>query len=287
LQFSMREKLTGIVQLFRPELPFAAGVCVVLGEIIAFGGFPPTQPMLLGFACGFFLSGTALVLNDYFDLDVDRVNMPERPLPSGKVSPREAIVLSIAATFLGLAAALAISLPAFILSIIFWAIGVLYNWKYKQAGLPGNLMVSSSVAITFILGGMAVGQPWNKIVWFFSLQAFLIDLAEEIAGDAMDVEGDRKRGSKSIAIRRGRLFALRISATLFVFIALISFGPYLFGWLGIDYLILVSVLDLALIFFTARLLKSQTPEEGRSMMRRIYLLPLFGMLVFIIWKMIE
>jgi geranylgeranylglycerol-phosphate geranylgeranyltransferase len=283
----MRQKLTGIVQLFRPELPFAAGVCVVLGEIIAFGGTPPIRPILLGFACGFFLSGTALVLNDYFDLEVDQVNAPQRALPSGKVSPREAIILSLVATLLGLAAAFAIGLPALILSIIFWGVGVLYNWKFKQTGLVGNLMVSSSVAITFILGGIAVGQPWNKIVCFFSLQAFLIDLAEEIAGDAMDIEGDRKRGSKSIAIRLGRNYALRISGVLFALVACVSFVPFLLGWLGIGYLILVSILSLALIFFTTRLLKSRTPEEGRSMMRRIYLLPLFGMLVFIIWMIVE
>ena len=283
----MRQKLTGILQLFRPELPFAAGVCVVLGEIIPSGGIPPIWPILLGFSCGFFLSGTALVLNDYFDLEVDRVNAPQRALPSGKVSPREAIIISIVATLLGLASAFALGLPALILSIIFWGVGVLYNWKFKQTGLPGNLMVSSSVAVTFILGGMAVGQPWNNIVWFFSLQAFLIDLAEEIAGDAMDIEGDRKRGSKSIAIRKGKLFALRVSAALFALIALVAFVPFLLGWLGKGYLILVSILSLALIFITARLLKSRTPEEGRSMMRRIYLLPLFGMLVFIIWKIIE
>ncbi len=278
----MRQKLTGIIQLFRPELPFAAGVCVVLGEIIALGKFPSLQPLLLGFACGFFLSGSALILNDYFDLEVDRINAPQRPLPSGKVSPREAVILSMVTGLLGLAAAAFINWPALVLSIPFWVIGILYNWKYKQAGLPGNLMVSSSVAITFILGGIAVGEPWNEIVWTFSLIAFLIDLSEEIAGDAMDMEGDRKRGSRSIAITMGRNFALRISGILFVTVILISFVPFLLGWLGTGYLVMVSVMDIAVLYFTTKLLRSQTPEEGRLFMRRIYLIALFGMLAFIL-----
>jgi len=277
----MITKLRGFVRLFRPELPFAAGMCVALGEIVALGEFPPLQPLFLGFACGFFLSGTALVLNDTFDLEVDQINAPERPLPSGMVSPREAIGFAILTALLGLGAAAAISLPALVLSLFFWAIGFLYNWKFKQTGLPGNLMVSASVAITFVLGGMAVGQPWNKIVWFFSLQAFLIDLGEEIAGDAMDMDGDRKRGSRSIAILKGRAFALRISGIIFALIALFSFIPFALGWLGIGYLILVSVMDFALLYFTTGLLKSKTPEEGRSYMRRIYLVPLFGMLAFL------
>jgi geranylgeranylglycerol-phosphate geranylgeranyltransferase len=278
----MRQKLIGIIQLFRPELPFAAGVCVVLGEIIALGKFPPLQPLLLGFICGFFLSGSALILNDYFDLEVDRINAPHRPLPSGKVSPREAVILAIVTGLLGLVAASLINWPALVLSIPFWVIGILYNWKYKQAGLAGNLMVSSSVAITFILGGIAVGEPWNKIVWTFGLIAFLIDLGEEIAGDAMDMEGDRKRGSKSIAITSGRNFALRISGIIFVTVTLISLIPFLLGWFGTGYLIMISVMDIAVLYSTTRLLSSQTPEEGRLFMRRIYLIALFGMLAFIL-----
>jgi geranylgeranylglycerol-phosphate geranylgeranyltransferase len=278
----MRQKLIGAVQLFRPELPFAAGICVVLGEIIALGDFPPLQPLLLGFICGFFLSGSALILNDYFDLEVDRINAPHRPLPSGKVSPREAVILAIVTGLLGLVAASVINKSALALSIPFWVIGILYNWKYKQAGLAGNLMVSSSVAITFILGGIAVGKPWNKIVWTFSLIAFLIDLGEEIAGDAMDMEGDRKRGSKSIAITLGRNFALRISGIIFVTVTLISLVPFLLGWFGIGYLIMVSIIDIVVLYSTTRLLSSQTSEEGRLFMRRIYLIALFGMLAFIL-----
>jgi geranylgeranylglycerol-phosphate geranylgeranyltransferase len=49
------EKLRGVVRLFRPELPFAAGVCVVVGEILALAGFPPHRTWSLGFLCGFFI----------------------------------------------------------------------------------------------------------------------------------------------------------------------------------------------------------------------------------------
>jgi geranylgeranylglycerol-phosphate geranylgeranyltransferase len=281
------KKIGAVIQLFRPELPFAAGVCVVVGEIIALGKFPAVRELILGFACGFFISGSAIVLNDYFDLEVDRVNTPDRPLPSGAISPSEAIFLTVAASFTGLAASLAIGISAFILCVIFWLIGLLYNWKFKEAGLLGNLMVSSSVAITFILGGVTVGEPWNKIVWIFGLMAFFIDLGEEIAGDAMDMEGDKKRNSKSIAIMRGKSFALAISSSLFGLVVLISFIPIVFKWLGISYLVMIFITDIIIIVFTTRLLKSKTPEEGRWSMRRIYLGALLVMLAFIIGKIFE
>jgi len=85
------KKLKGLIQLFRPELPFSAGVCVFLGEIVALGRFPSLREAALGFACGFFISGSALVSNDYFDLEVDKVNAPDRPLPSGAVSGSDTI----------------------------------------------------------------------------------------------------------------------------------------------------------------------------------------------------
>jgi geranylgeranylglycerol-phosphate geranylgeranyltransferase len=278
----LNRKTRGIIQVFRPELPFAAGICVFLGEIVALGGFPSFREAMLGFVCGFFISGSALVSNDYFDLEVDRINAPGRPLPSGAVTPSETIFIAAIAMLVGLAASLAISVDALILSLVFGAVGVLYNWRFKQEGLWGNLMVASSVAITFILGGLVVGQPFKAIVWFFSLTAFLIDLGEEIAGDAMDMEGDKQRASKSIAIRLGKNTALRISVAVFLFMVLISFIPYVFGWLGKPYLVLISIADVITIYSTVKLLKSQTPEEGRKYMRWIYIGALFGMLAYIV-----
>ncbi len=278
----LNRKTKGIIQLFRPELPFAAGICVILGEIVALGGFPPIREVMLGFVCGFFISGSALVSNDYFDLEVDRINSPDRPLPSGAVSPSEALLLAAIAMLIGLTASFAISVQALILSLVFGAVGILYNWRFKQEGLWGNLMVASSVAITFILGGLAVGHPFNMVVWFFSLTAFLIDLGEEIAGDAMDMEGDKQRNSKSIAINHGKNISLRISGAIFLLVVLISFIPYFFGWLGKPYLVIISFADVITIFSTVKLLKSQTPDEGRKYMRWIYMGALFGMLAYIV-----
>ncbi|MBN2119046.1 MAG: UbiA family prenyltransferase [Anaerolineales bacterium] len=278
----LNQKVKGILQIFRPELPFAAGICVVLGGVVALGGLPSLREIALGFLCGFLLSGSAIVLNDYFDLEVDRVNAPDRPLPAGLLAPAEAILLTAVTALLGLAAACLISVPAFVLCVIFWIIGFLYNWKFKETGVLGNLMVSSSVGITFILGGMAAGEPWNGIVWSFAFMAFFIDLGEELAGDAMDIEGDRKRGSKSIAIVRGRSFALAVSSFFFALAVSISFVPVLFGWLGTTYLLLIFITDILIAGFTIRLLKSKTPEDGRASMRGIYLGATFGVLAAIL-----
>jgi len=278
----MRKKLKGIRELFRPELSSASGICVIVGEMVALKGFPPPYELVFGFLCGFFMAGSALVLNDYFDFEVDKVNMPERALPSGLVTKSEVIALTVVASLLGLGSAYALKASALAVAVPFWFIGFLYNWKFKQHGLLGNLMVASSVGVTFIIGGIAVGDPWNKLVWFFALIAFLIDFGEEIAGDAMDMDGDKLRGSKSIAIVLGKQFALRISASIFFLVVILGFVPILLGWLEARYFIMVAVAGLVVGYFAIKLVKTETPEEGRHIMRMIYLSPMFGLLAFIV-----
>ena len=276
------KKVRGLIELIRPELPFAAGVCVIIGEIIALGSFPSLLKLFLGFGWGFFLSSPAMIINDYFDIEVDRVNSPHRPLPSGLILPTTAIAFAIVTTLIGLVASVFIGKVAVLLFIIFWLIGFLYNWKLKVMGLLGNLLVSSSVAITTITGGIVVGEPWNKTVWILSLMVFLFDLGEEIAADAMDIEGDKKRNVKSIAILIGKMNALLISALLFVLVIIVSFLPVFWNLLGTSYLIIISITDMMICFFVIKLLKSQTIEVGRVSVRGVYLSALFGMLAIII-----
>ena len=281
------DKIKAIIRLFRPDLSLAAGICVVAGQILAAGRLPSLVTGLAGFLCGFALSASAIILNDYFDYEVDLVNAPERPLPSGAISRPEAIVLAVATAFSGLSAAFSLGIPALIVSAIFWIIGFLYNWRYKRSGLPGNLMVSASVAITFILGAMTVQDPWNKVVWTFSIMAFFLDLGEEIAGDAMDMEGDKKRSSRSIALVKGKRFALNISIACWALFILLSLVPALLGWLGLVYLIIILITDAIIAFFAIRLMKSQDPSSGRNAMRGIYIGATLGIIAFLVGQILS
>ncbi|OPY30051.1 MAG: Digeranylgeranylglyceryl phosphate synthase [Methanocella sp. PtaU1.Bin125] len=267
----LTRKARDISGLVKTELPVAAGVCVVAGQLLALGGLPPLTEAVAGFLSVFFISGALMITNDYFDIEVDRVNHPERPLPSGRVSGAEALGLAALFTLCGLAAAAVLGLPTFLIAAFLWVIGILYNWKLKESGLPGNLIVATSVGMTFVTGGISVGQLSNGLVWLFGALAFFFDLAEELANGAMDVEGDKLRSARSLAIVRGKRFALGVSGLFYaVFIAL-TFVPYALGWLGLAYLALVVVTDLVVAYFVYRLLKSDTPREGKKMTRRLYL----------------
>lgn len=278
----MKNKARTLLQIIRPELPIAAGVCVIVGQVIAQGKFPIIASVALGFGLGFFLSGSAMVFNDIFDLEVDRVNAPQRPLPSGKLTKAEAVTWGLFLGVVALILAAFIHPLVFALSLILWILGFLYNWKLKAAGLWGNLIVSLNVAMTIVIGGVSVGGVTRLMVWLFGCIAFFFDLAEEIAGDAMDMEGDRKRGSKSVALVYGKRKALAVSGILFGVVVALTLVPVLLGEASLSYLIPIALMDVIILVFSNRLLKSRSPEEGRRAMRVMYISATLGLAAFIL-----
>jgi geranylgeranylglycerol-phosphate geranylgeranyltransferase len=164
-------------------------------------------------------------------------------------------------------------------------VGFLYNWRFKKAGFIGNLMVSFSVGMTFIFGGIAVNKPFETIVWFFAIILMLVDLGEEIAADAMDIEGDYRAGSRSLALVMGREKALKISGAIFLLVVFASSLPFLFGWLERIYLFPILLIDAVILYSTNKLLDSRI-KNRRIYIRWIYLTGLVAFSIFIIIRMI-
>jgi len=275
-------KTKSVVALIRPEVTLAVGACVIAGEILALRNLPPIREGLLGFLTGFFISSAAMVVNDYFDLEVDKVNAPNRPLPSGTITVSEVMLLTVVTSAAGLVAASLLSGLNLAIAAVFWTIGFLYNWKLKEMGLAGNLMVSASAAIPFIYGGVAVGDPLNVVVWAFSVMAFLGNLGEEVASGIMDIKGDEQRHVKSVAMVWGKDIATYLSSLLLFSVVSISFAPYLLGWLGNVYLAMITLADFVVAYSAVKLLRVRTPEEGRKIIRHLFFGMLLALLAFIV-----
>ncbi len=280
------KKIKGLIRLLRFELPFSAGVCVVMGQLLALGKFTSLVVTVFGFASVFFISASILVLNDYFDIETDKVNAPHRPIPSGLVAPVDALMFSIILMFAGLFLSYMISIATLICSVVLIIIGFLYNRKFKKSGWPGNVMVSFSVGMTFIYGGISVGLPYNKEVIVFALIAALIDLGEEIAADAMDMDGDKLINSNSLAIKYGKQAALKTSSYIFILVILLTSVPFILNWFAAIYLVPILIMDTAIVYSLLKLLKSEN-DKGRKYIRWIYLGATFGIIVFVMVKFIN
>lgn len=164
-------------------------------------------------------------------------------------------------------------------------VGNLYNWKFKKTGLPGNLMVSFSVGMTFVYGGITVGMPLEKTVLFFGLLAAMLDLGEEIAADAMDMKGDKEINSNSLAIKFGRATALRISSSIFAFVMMLTIIPFILRWFGVVYIIPFLLMDAIISYSDINLLKSKG-DEGRGYIKWIYRSSTAAIFAFLIMKLL-
>ncbi|MCE5250249.1 UbiA family prenyltransferase [bacterium] len=280
------KKIKGLVRLVRFELPFSAGVCVIMGQLLALGHFAPVFETINGFLSIFCISASILVLNDYFDVETDKINAPDRPIPSNTVTLSEALLLSISLLIIGLILSYLINVIALSCTFFISIIGFLYNRKFKKSGLPGNFMVSFSVGMTFIYGGISVDLFFNKIVWFFGIIAALIDLGEEIAADSMDMRGDILIESNSLAIKYGKPTAIKISSYIFFFVILLTIIPFILNWFPTLYLVPIIIMDSAIAYSTFRLLLSKN-EEGRKYIRWLYLGATSGLLIFILMRFID
>lgn len=271
-----------IVDLVKPELPIAAGICVLAGEVIASKTLPAFTVGLMGVLTGFFISGAAMITNDYFDRDVDRVNHPQRPLPSGRISRTEVMVLTGLFSVAGFLAASFLGALPLILAAAMWIVSNLYNWRYKETGLLGNMMVSFCLFMLFICGGAAVSGLENGIVWTFGALVFVFDLGEEIAGGAMDMKGDELRSVRTIARIYGKKQALRASGIFFALFVIISSLPFIMGWLKSSYLGIIVPMDLAVLYLAMKLVTSKSISEGRARIRQLYLSTTFFIALFIV-----
>ena len=279
-------RLRALLRLFRIELPFAAGVCVVLGQMLALGNRPTLTEAALGFLGVFCVSAAALIVNDYFDLESDRINAPDRPLPAGLVTERDVLLLFTIVTLVGFAAGFFLGWPALAVLAGVWGVGLLYNWRLKRTGLPGNLMVSFSVGMTFVYGGVVVGKPFEPVVLLFALLVSLINLGEEIAADAMDMVGDRHAGSRSLAVRLGPEGALKVSASIFFVVVVVSVLPFMFGRLEWVLFVPIAFMDAVIVYSTVRLLDARITNR-RTYIRRIYLSGTVALIIIVAMRMVR
>ena len=268
--------LTGIPNLFRIQLAILGMICVLIGGII--GGFEYFDiELILAMIAVFFITSASMAFNDYFDRDVDKKAHPDRPIPSGKVTPFQGLAISIIFFVISLFLSFLINILCLIIVIISIVLLVLYETIFKNQGIVGNIVVSFIVAISFLFGGAAIGRP--ELALDFTLLAFFIMLGREILMDVTDIEGD-KLNRLTLPMRIGRKKASYIGC-FFLFISIFFlFMPGFIGIFPIFYLLLISPVQIILIYSIILSVK-KIENTGRSADLLLITFAL-GLLVFLI-----
>ncbi len=272
-------RLSGFIRIIRPVNSVMLGAAIIVGVAMA-GGLPDVNPyyLILAFLTGATLTGAAMVINDYYDREIDAVNEPGRPIPSGEVKPREALTYSFVLSVVGLAAAAFTSVWALGVAVFSWVVMMVYSAWGKRTGFLGNLMVSTCIGLPFVYGGILSGNVSMSLL--FSALAFLSNTGREITKGIVDTEGDSSRGVKTMAVRYGVDRAAQVACVFYVIAVAASVLPIVWSLVSVWYLPFVAVTDGGLLYGVYTLLRDHSRETSRRVKNQTLYWMLFGLLAF-------
>jgi len=275
-------EIRGYLELLRPANSIMVGFAVIVGTLIAqpFLSFDYSV-LLSGFLTGFLISSFAMVINDYYDAEVDRLNQPSRPLPSNRVTVRGVKTLCILLLVCGLLSSFFLGFLTLIIAIIFAFTSWLYSYRVKKIGMFGNALVALSLAIPYIYGGFAAQFPWDELVWFLAITSFSAGMGREIIKTISDVEGDRIRDIRSVALMLGPKKAALFGAMFFLGAILISLGPLFRSLVGLPYFILIPV-PWAIFLYSSYSIMRTPSSLGAIRIKKFALVGmLFGLIAYL------
>jgi len=279
-------KLSGYLRLMRPVNCLMVGLAVVIGAALASQNFSSVlwSNLIYGFITGFMLTAASMAINDYYDREIDAVNEPNRPIPSGSVKPKEALAFAFALTAVGFVTAYSTSISCLVLAVITWAVFVTYTTVGKRSGLPGNFLVSTCVAITLIYGSIAMADAVNLNVLIFASMAFLSNTGREITKGIVDIKGDEMQNVKTLAVRFGEKKAAVAAALFYLSAVLLTPVPLLLNppLVSFWFIPLVAVTDFGLTASSFMLLKDYSRENARKVKKIVLLWFIVGLLAFVI-----
>jgi chlorophyll synthase len=217
---------------FPPMWAFACGV-VSSGASIVENWMLLIAGVILA---GPLLCATSQVVNDWYDRDVDAINEPNRPIPSGRIPGRWGLYLSLIWTLLSLL--LAFALGPWVLAAT--VVGLILAWAYsapplrlKQNGWFGNAAVGFSYESLAWVTGAAVMLGGAMPDWRILVLAFLYGLGAHgimTLNDFKAIEGDKQMGVRSLPVQLG-VRGAAWTACIVMILPQVAVVALLFSWM--------------------------------------------------------
>ena len=284
--FRLGNNLTGVLGVF-------------LGSIIALGEVPHgilAQITILHASSVLFFMCSWNALNDIYDFEIDSVNRPDRPLPSGSISLSEA---KVATAITMISSILSIALCYWLISesspsegldvsewypsLIIWitALILLINYEFpfglrlKDKGLPGNISISISVGLVVVFGASAVFEPFNEKAWSLFFVGIFYNTSREIIKDVQDMEGDE--GRNTLAMRIGPENARTVAWMVSILAMASVLLPFAVGVFPPLHVVLVIPAVMTLMMVKGRIIIGEDAAAS-SLLKRSMLLCLAALL---------
>ena len=200
-------------------------VATLPGALIASEGhFTWRVAAALGIALGGYFAG--MIKNDYFHRETDALTNPERPLPSQRLTPRQALVPASILYGLCVIAGFWLDRNAGFVVMGLVAISHLYNAFFKARGILGSLTLPLGIGLLNIFGALAVSGSVPRLVWYAFAATTLYDLGTHITTTFKDIARDEKLGITTTPLQLGIRPALLLAAVATGLAFVIALLPY-------------------------------------------------------------
>lgn len=281
-------------------------VAVPVLDKAAFGEQLPWYVLLLVGAAIVLIAAGGYVINDYFDVKIDRINRPDEVIVTRSVSKPAAMRLSVGLSGIGVVCGIAVAvlMRSMTLGIIFVLVpGLLwfYSSSYKRLFMVGNLTIALLAGLTPMVVAMTnVAQlqllyeailPYTSLehdlyAWLggFALFAFLLTWIREIVKDLQDQMGDRELECHSMPVVWGEKWT-KVFVTLLIVSALALIGhlwwhvlPFPTSWTSLSTRYIVLGIVIPLLGSLWLLWSAKIPSDYKTCQQVIKLTMLLGML---------
>ena len=281
-------------------------VAVPILNQVAFGEQLPWYVLALLICATVLIAAGGYVINDYFDIKIDRINRPDQLIVTRSVSKPVAVRLSVSLSAIGTLCGIAAAwlLRSMSLAIVFVLIpGLLwfYSSSYKRLFVIGNLTIALLAGLTpFIVAMANVAQlklqyalilPYIPLehdlyAWLggFALFAFLLTWIREIVKDLQDQMGDRELECHTLPIVWGELwtkvfvtalFVVTLSLVAYLWYAVLPF-PHTWHHLSTRYIVFGIVIPI--ICSLVLLWSAKIPSDYKTCQQVVKFTMLLGML---------
>jgi isopropylmalate/homocitrate/citramalate synthase/4-hydroxybenzoate polyprenyltransferase len=197
----VRSQLFAHLETWRPYTSCYVGLVGLAGAVL--GGRPSLGQLLLVWLTVTLAWVAALYGGDYLDRDLDASSKPQRPIPSGRMTPRTALNSMIVLVVIATGLAVWLNWRTVILAAAGLTLAVAYNGYFKTRGLSGNVARGSLTAMALLFGGMAAHAypTWRLLP--VALLFWLHDASSNLIGAVRDVDGDRDGGYRTFPVQHG------------------------------------------------------------------------------------
>ncbi len=271
------KKLSGYIRLTRPYVLLSTSLLFIGPTFLSVDGIPPARPFLTGFLAVILAIAAAHISNDYFDWKIDAKNprTAKRPIPTGLISPYEALFTGLVLGIIAFASTLLLNASSTLIAIVAVPLPFIYTY-FKRHKIPLGFVCPVMAVVLIILFGCAsvTGKMIEGHVWLLLILGLVWEPGRDFISEIQDVAVDKAEGILTLPVILSPKAAAKCVLALFSVTSIIGVLVGVLARLGIPYLAVASLAGLWLIYRSIGLVNQPTTKNAVKMRVRapVYLM---------------